>query len=71
MNLKQLDKFHKTKAAYAVFALVELALSYLFASLAVDSGNLWQWALAIVLFVGFAQNFVKLIRGIIRVNRTR
>ncbi len=61
MNLKQLDTFHKTKTGYLVFGLVELGLSSLFFSLAVNSGSLWQWTLMLLLFVGFAQNFVKLI----------
>ena len=64
MNLKQLDKFrryHHTGAGYGVFGLVELGLSYLFASLAVNSGSLWQWTLALILLVGFGQNFVRLI----------
>jgi hypothetical protein len=60
MNLKQLDKFHKTRAGYGMFGLVELGLSYLFFSLAVNSGSLWQWTLTVILFIGFAQNFVKL-----------
>lgn len=60
MNLKQLDSFHKTRTGYLVFGLVELGFSYLFFSLAVNSGSLWQWTLAFLLFVGFAQNLVKL-----------
>lgn len=61
MNLKQLDEFHQTRTGYAVFGLVELALSYLFFSLAVNSGSLWQWTLVVILFLGFGQNFIKLI----------
>ena len=45
MNLKQLDEFHQTRNGYIVFGLVELTLGYLFFSLAVNSGSLWQWAL--------------------------
>jgi hypothetical protein len=69
MNLKQLDKFHKTKTGFLVFGLVELGLSYLFASLAVNSGSLWQWTLALVLGIGFLQNFVKLIGITVRGNK--
>jgi hypothetical protein len=61
MNLKQLDKFHKTRNGYLAFGVVELALSYLFFSLAVNSGSLWQWALAVILLVGFLQNFGRLL----------
>jgi hypothetical protein len=71
MNLKQLDSFHKTRTGYLVFGLVELGLSYWFFSLAVNSGSLWQWTLTVILFVGFAQNFVKLIGTFIYGNKAR
>lgn len=64
MNLSRLDKFHRTRTGYTVFGLVELGLSYLFASLAVNSGSLWEWTLTVILLIGFLQNFVKLIRGL-------
>lgn len=60
--LQALDKWHKTRVGHLVFGLVELGLAYLFASLAINSGNLWQWALAIIFVVGFFQNLVRLIR---------
>ena len=60
MNLKQLDKFHRTRTGYLVFGLVELGLAYLFFSLAVNSGSLWQWTLTMILLVGVAQNAVHL-----------
>ena len=60
MNLQQLDKFHKTKPGYLVFGLVELGLWYLFASLAINSGSLWEWTLAVILFIGLLQNLIKL-----------
>ena len=62
MNLKRLDTFHKTKPGYLLFGLVELGLSYWFLSFAINSGSLWEWALAIILLVGFLQNIVKLVR---------
>jgi hypothetical protein len=61
MNFKKVDTFHRTRAGYLVFGLAELALAYLFFSLAVNSGSLWQWGLAIILFIGFLQNFGRLI----------
>lgn len=61
MNLKQIDSFHRTPIGYSVFGLVELALSYVLANLAINSGSLWQWTLAVVLLVGFGQNMVRLI----------
>ena len=57
----QLDKFHKTKPGYLVFGLVELAIAYGFASLAIDRGNLWWYVLTIIFLIGTIQNFVHLI----------
>jgi len=65
MNLAQLNTFHKTRIGYLVFGLIELGLSYLFLSLAINSGSLWQWGLAIILFIGFAQNIVKFITKVL------
>jgi hypothetical protein len=45
------------------FALFELTVAYLFASLAIDSGSLWQYAVAILLFIGAIQNFVRIFKG--------
>jgi hypothetical protein len=61
VNLKKLDAFHKTKAGYLVFGLVELALAYLFFRLAANSGSLWEWALALLFFIGVLQNFGRLV----------
>lgn len=58
---KRLDKWHKTKLGLLVFAIVELALTYFFGSLAIDRGNLWWYLLALIFLVGLLQNFVKLI----------
>lgn len=58
--LKTLDKWHKTRVGYALFALVELAIAYGFASLAIDRGNLLWYALALFFLVGALQNFFKL-----------
>jgi hypothetical protein len=59
--LKQLDKWHKTKLGLLVFALIELAITYGFASLAIDRGNLWWYLLALIFLVGTLQNAGKLI----------
>jgi hypothetical protein len=63
MNLQAIDKWHKTKLGNLFFALFELAVAYLFASLAIDSGSLWQYAVAILLFIGAIQNFVRIFKG--------
>jgi hypothetical protein len=56
MILQAIDKFHKTRAGYLVFGLVELALAAVVANAAFDSGNLWQWTVAFVGLFGFVQN---------------
>jgi hypothetical protein len=63
MNLQAIDKWHKTKLGNLFFALFELGVAYLFASLAIDSGSLWQYAVAILLFIGAIQNFVRIFKG--------
>jgi hypothetical protein len=58
--LRRLDQWHKTKPGFLVFGLVELGLAYLFGSLAIDQGQLWQWALTIILVFGALSNFVRI-----------
>lgn len=45
-----------------VFGLVELGLSYLFAKLALNSGNPWEWLLTLILFIGFLHNLIRMFR---------
>lgn len=62
MDLEAINKWHKTRQGYVAFGVAELALAYLFASLAIDSGSLIQYAIAIILvFAGF-QNLVNIFR---------
>jgi hypothetical protein len=63
MNLEAIDKFHKTRQGHLVFGLLELALAYVVASLAIDSGSLLQYLVTIILFVGAIQNFVSIFRS--------
>ena len=59
--LKQLDRFHNTKVGLLVFGVVELAMAYGFAGLAIDRGN-WLWyLLALIFLVGALQNIFRLI----------
>ncbi|MBC7546133.1 hypothetical protein H7171_00120 [Candidatus Saccharibacteria bacterium] len=66
---KQIDAWHKTSVGYLVFAAVELGLTYGFASIAIDSGNLFWYALTLIAAIGFVQNFIKLIWGATRHGR--
>lgn len=67
--LKQLDKFHKTKAGHLLFGLIELAIAYGFASLSIDRGNFFYYFLALVFLVGALRNLVKLIGKIVHGNK--
>jgi hypothetical protein len=59
--MKSLRKWHQTKPGLLIFGLIELAIAYGFASLAIDSGSLWWYLLTLVFFVGALQNIFKLI----------
>lgn len=58
--MQQLAKWHDTKLGLLVFAVVELAVAYGFASLAIDRGNLWWYLLTLVFTIGSLQNIVRL-----------
>jgi heme/copper-type cytochrome/quinol oxidase subunit 4 len=59
MNMQAMDKWHHTKPGYITFAVLEIILAYIFASLAINSGSLWQYAIAFILIFGSLQNLVK------------
>jgi predicted acyltransferase len=63
MDIRTLDRWHKTRTGHLIFGLAEIALAYLFASLAIDSGSLWEYAAAIILLAGGMQNLVKIFRA--------
>ena len=63
--LKQLDAWHKTKLGFLVFAVLELAICYGFASLAIDRGNLWWYLLALIFLFGFLHNTFQFVRLVI------
>lgn len=59
--MKSLHKRHQTKLGLLIFGLIELAIAYGFASLAIDSGSLWWYLLTLIFLVGALQNLLKLI----------
>lgn len=68
MNLlSELDKWHKSTSGYIVFTLVELGLAYAFASLSINSGNLWWYLITIIFFIGALKNLFKFLNSIIHV----
>ena len=67
----KLDKWHKTKLGLLIFALVELAITYVFVSLAIDKGSLWYYLLTLIFLVGTLQNLTRLIGSFIHVKTRR
>jgi hypothetical protein len=65
-QLNKLDSWHQTKPGLSVFAVVELAIAYGFASLAIDRGNFLWYILALVALFGCIQNAAKLIGSVTR-----
>jgi len=63
--IKRLGKWHKTKFGLLAFAIIELAITYGFISLAIDRGNPWYYLLTLIFMYGALQNFVKLIGAFI------
>jgi hypothetical protein len=66
--MKQVHLWHQTKLGLLVFFVIELALVYAFASLAISRGNLWYYILTLLFLVGAIQNFVKLIGKMVRIH---
>lgn len=63
MNIRSIDKFHKTRVGYLVFGLAELALFIWLVNLAIPSGDWWEWLLAFICLLGFVQNMGRMIVG--------
>ncbi len=56
-QLRKIERWHKqTKQGLLSFAVAELALTYVFASLAIPTAHTWQWALAAVFGLGVIRN---------------
>ena len=61
-----LAKWHQKTLGLLTFGLVELAIAYGFAGLAIDRGGPWWYLLTLIFFFGALQNFFKLIGKLIR-----
>lgn len=59
--LNKLDRFHNSKPGYAFFALFGLAVAYIFISLAIDSGNWFDYLITLLALIVFLQNLTRLI----------
>lgn len=60
--VSRFNTWHKTKPGLFVFAVVELALCYQAASVAIDRGNLLFYAVTLSFLFGFLQNVFKLLQ---------
>lgn len=59
--MKKLHSWHQSKLGLLIFGLIELAIAYGFASLAIDRGNFLWYLLTLIFLIGFLQNLFKLI----------
>ncbi len=59
--LNKLDKFHNSKLGYIAFGLFGLVTAYIFISLAIDSGNWFDYLIALLALIVFLQNIIKLV----------
>ncbi len=59
--IEKLENWHKTNSGLLVFGLIELGLAYMFVSLAIDSGSLWDYLLTLIFVIGFLRNLFSLI----------
>lgn len=62
----KLDTWHKTTQGLTFFAFIEFAIAYAWVSWAIDTGELWQYALAVIFLFGGAMNLVKLIKKVLK-----
>lgn len=60
-SLQKLHQWHQARTGLVAFGLLELAAAYIVGSKAIDTANLWEYALAILFLLGVIHNFVKAI----------
>lgn len=58
ITAEKISAWHKTRAGMLIFGLIELALVYIWASLAINSGAWWQWLIVIILLFGAISNLI-------------
>lgn len=62
--LHKIDKWRKTSIVCISLVIIELGAAYIFGSLALDSGHLWQYALAGLLLLGGVKNLVVVLKNL-------
>jgi len=61
--IKQIDDYHQTKKGKIVFGVIEILAAYAIISRAIDTGSLWQYAVAAVLIIGGVNNLINAGKG--------
>ena len=64
-------RWKHTATGRAVWTVLDLAITYIFASLAINSGTLWQWGVAILFLTDGVYNLIRLIGNVIHGNRNQ
>ena len=65
-RVDQIDRFHKTRKGRLSFGFIELAVAYVFVSLAIDSGSVWEYLAA----AEQAKQAIEQITAVPEVNKT-
>jgi hypothetical protein len=60
--MEAINKWHRTSLGHFTFGIAELLIAYGFASWAIDTGELWQYALALLFLFGGLRNLFRIFR---------
>ena len=60
--IERISKFHKTTKGYLAFGTAELALLYIFASISIDTANMWAYLASLTLAIGAIVNFAQVLK---------
>jgi hypothetical protein len=61
-------RWKHTWSGRLAWTVLDLAIAYIFASFAIDSGTLWQWGLAVLFGLDGLYNLVRFIGKLLRKN---
>jgi hypothetical protein len=61
--LNKVIQFRNTRRGHLVFAATEAVLCYIFASIAIDTANMFAYAAAILFFIGAITNLAQSTQG--------
>ena len=60
---KTRSRWYNTRPSLVVFGLIKLGLSYLLVSLAINSGSLWEYALAIFFLIAGLSDLIRSLKA--------